>query len=169
MCTTRIMTGVGTPQLTAVMDCASVAYDFDVPVIADGGIRYPCDVAKALAAGAQTVMIGRLFSGTKEAPGEIIIELGEWGKERKFKKYRGSASLSAKLDRGEGNVHVEGTDKLEPYKGSVCKIVEKILGGVKSSMGYVGAKTIPIFQDKAEFQRVTSAGIREAYPHALLD
>lgn len=168
VCETRLRTGVGTPQITAIMDCADVAYEYGVPVIADGGIRWPGDVAKAIAAGADTVMIGRLFSGTEESPGEKI-KLGQWGEEREFKRYRGSASRNAKLDRGEGDKNIEGTDKLEPYKGRVADIVEDIIDGLRSSMSYVGALTLKEFQDKAEFQEVTSSGIREAYPHALLD
>lgn len=168
VCETRLRTGVGTPQVTAIMDCADVASEYGVPVIADGGIRWPGDVAKAIAAGADTVMIGRLFAGTDESPGEII-KLGEWGKEKKYKKYRGSASRSAKLDRGEKDSNVEGTDKLEPYKGPVGDIVRDIIDGLKSSMSYVGALNIAAFKEKAVFQRVTPSGIREAYPHALLD
>lgn len=168
MCETRIRTGVGTPQITAIMDCVCAVNGSGVPIIADGGIRWPGDVAKAIAAGADTVMIGRLFAGTDEAPGELI-KIGEWGREKRLKEYRGSASRSAKVDRGETDSYVEGNSKLERHKGPVEEIVEDIVDGLKTSMSYVGAKSLDEFRAKAEFQRVTAAGTREAYPYALYD
>lgn len=163
MCTTRTQTGVGIPQLHAVMEVAKVA---TVPIISDGGIRYPGDVAKALAAGADTVMIGSLFSGTDEAPGDLF-ETGEWPKNRKMKVFRGSASMSTKSANGLKTNHIEGTANLIEAKGSVVDVVNTIMDGVRSSMSYVGANNLDEFRNKAEFVRITSAGLNEAHPHGL--
>ena len=163
MCTTRTQTGIGIPQLQAVLDVAKVA---TMPIISDGGIRYPGDVAKALAAGANTVMIGSLFSGTDEAPGDLF-ETGEWPKNKRMKVFRGSASMSTKSANGLKTNHIEGTAKLIDAKGSVVDVVNTILDGVRSSMSYVGVDNLNDFRNEAEFVRITSAGLTEAHPHGL--
>lgn len=163
MCETRMRTGIGIPQLTAITDAASV---IDIPIIADGGIRSPGDVAKALAAGADTVMIGSLFSGTTEAPGDVFVT-GQWPREKTMKVYRGSASAAAKFSVKGAADYVEGTAKMVPSKGSVTNVVSTILDGVRSSMSYVGARTLDEFRMKAEFIQITNAGLAEAHPHGL--
>lgn len=163
-CNTRISTGIGIPNVTALIDCISIK--FDVPVIADGGIRYPGDVAKAIGLGAETVMLGSLLAGTFETPGEIQ-KVGKWPNEQLFKKYRGSASLEAKLESGQQGKHVEGVSKICSYKGKVERIINDILDGLKSSMSYVGASTISEFISKVDFVRVTQAGMVEAKPHGM--
>ena len=165
LCETRIRTGVGVPQFSALVDVCSVADDAGVPVIADGGCRYVGDVAKSLGVGADSVMLGSLLSGTKETPGEIIKQ-GKWPNEKLYKKYRGSASLDSKSDRGESN-NVEGNSKIIPYKGKVKRIISDISDGIRSSCSYVGASNILDFQSKCEFVRVTQAGAIEAKPHLL--
>ena len=165
LCETRIRTGVGVPQVSALIDVCSVADNHSVPVIADGGIRYVGDVAKSLGLGASSVMVGSLFSGTKETPGEIIKQ-GEWPNERLYKKYRGSASLDSKSDRGESN-NVEGNSKIIEYKGKVIRIISDIRDGLRSAFSYVGASDVLDFQSKCEFVRVTSNGTIEAKPHLL--
>jgi IMP dehydrogenase len=168
MCTTRRQTGCGVPNVTALMGCVSEAEKFDVPIIADGGIRYPGDVAKAIACGAESVMLGSLLAGTFESPGEIQ-KIGVWPNEQLYKKYRGSASLEAKLATGQNDKHVEGVSRLVPYKGHVGRIINDIVDGLKSSMSYLGASTIQEFIHNAEFVRVTNAGQIEASPHGLED
>jgi IMP dehydrogenase len=163
MCETRTRTGIGVPQLQAIMDIAKVAL---LPIIADGGIRSPGDVAKALAAGADTVMIGSLFSGTSEAPGQTIIT-GEWPNTQTFKVYQGSASLTQKMVTRGGHTNVEGTAKIVPAKGSVTDVVQTILDGVRSSMSYLGVDYVQQMREVAEFVRVTNAGLVEAHPHGL--
>ena len=165
LCETRIRTGVGVPQVSALIDVCSVANDNSVPVISDGGIRYVGDVAKSLGLGADSVMVGSLLSGTKETPGEIIKQ-GEWPNERLYKKYRGSASLDSKLDRGESN-NIEGNSKIVEYKGKVFRIISDIRDGLRSSFSYVGASNLLDFQAKCKFVRVTQAGQVEAKPHLL--
>ena len=165
LCETRIRTGVGIPQVSALLDICSTADIFGVPVNADGGIRNIGDVCKGLACGADTVMLGSLLSGTKESPG-TIEKIGEWPNEKLYKKYRGSASLDSKSDRGESN-NVEGNSKIIPYKGKVKRIISDIRDGIKSSCSYVGASDILDFQSKCEFVRVTQAGTIEAKPHLL--
>ena len=165
LCETRIRTGVGVPQVSALIDVCSVANDNSVPVISDGGIRYVGDVAKSLGLGADSVMVGSLLSGTKETPGEIIKQ-GEWPNERLYKKYRGSASLDSKLDRGESN-NIEGNSKIIEYKGKVFRIISDIRDGLRSSFSYVGASNLLDFQAKCKFVRVTQAGQVEAKPHLL--
>ena len=165
LCETRIRTGVGVPQVSALIDVCSVADNHSIPVIDDGGIRYVGDVAKSLGLGASSVMVGSLFSGTKETPGEIIKQ-GEWPNERLYKKYRGSASLDSKLDRGESN-NVEGNSKIIEYKGKVIRIISDIRDGLRSAFSYVGASDVLDFQSKCEFVRVTSNGTIEAKPHLL--
>jgi IMP dehydrogenase len=163
VCETRVRTGVGVPQLQAIVD---TAYEVDVPVISDGGIRYPGDAAKALAAGADTVMIGSLFAGTDEAPGEVFVD-GQWPNVRHMKIYRGLASATSKLLHKGAAEHVEGASKMVPSRGSVSTVVSDIMDGIKSSMSYVGAHNLDSFRDRAVFERITAAGLNEAHPHLL--
>jgi IMP dehydrogenase len=170
ICTTRIIAGVGMPQLTAVYEAAKALAKFDVPVIADGGIRYSGDVAKAIAGGASTVMIGSLLAGTDEAPGEMIILEG-----RKFKSYRGMGSLEAMEDGSKDRYFQDAEDDIKklvpegivgrvPFKGSVTEILYQMVGGLKAGMGYCGASSIEIMQ-QAKFVKITSAGVKESHPH----
>lgn len=173
ICTTRIVTGVGVPQMTAIANVSSALKGSDIGIIADGGIRYSGDVCKALAAGAKAVMIGSLFAGTEEAPGEVELYHG-----RSYKTYRGMGSLGAMAQRyGSSDryfqEHSSGTEKLVPegiegrvpYKGSMVNIVNQLLGGLRSGMGYVGCENIPLLHEKAQFIRVTSSGVRESHVH----
>nr|WP_197492617.1 IMP dehydrogenase [Methylomonas methanica] len=173
ICTTRIVAGVGVPQITAVSNVADALKGSGVPLIADGGIRYSGDVAKALAAGAHAVMLGGLFAGTEEAPGEVELFQG-----RSYKSYRGMGSLGA-MSQQQGSsdrYFQEDTEQVEklvpegiegrvPYKGSVLAIVHQLLGGIRSSMGYTGNSTIAAMHENAQFVRVTSAGMRESHVH----
>jgi IMP dehydrogenase len=173
ICTTRIVAGVGVPQITAVSNVAAALKGTGVPLIADGGIRYSGDVAKALAAGAHAVMLGGLFAGTEEAPGEVELFQG-----RSYKSYRGMGSLGA-MSQQQGSsdrYFQEATENVEklvpegiegrvPYKGSVLAIIHQLLGGIRSSMGYTGNATIEAMHDTAQFVRVTSAGMRESHVH----
>ena len=171
ICTTRIVAGVGVPQLTAIMDAAEVARDHDVPVIADGGIKFSGDFAKAIAAGADSVMIGSLFAGTDESPGEVYLYQG-----RSFKAYRGMGSVGA-MARGSADRYFqsdiknelklvpEGIEGQVPYRGPMGAIVHQLAGGLRAAMGYVGADTIRAFQNKAQFVRITNAGLRESHVH----
>ncbi|NOV31981.1 IMP dehydrogenase [Methylomonas sp. BW4-1] len=173
ICTTRIVAGVGVPQITAVSNVADALRGTGVPLIADGGIRYSGDVAKALAAGAHAVMLGGLFAGTEEAPGEVELFQG-----RSYKSYRGMGSLGA-MSQQQGSsdrYFQEDTEQVEklvpegiegrvPYKGSVLAIVHQLLGGIRSSMGYTGNSTIAAMHENAQFVRVTSAGMRESHVH----
>ncbi|MGB6230846.1 MAG: IMP dehydrogenase [Litorimonas sp.] len=171
ICTTRIVAGVGVPQLTAIMDACKAARDADVPVIADGGIKYSGDMAKALAAGAEAAMIGSLLAGTEEAPGEVFLYQG-----RQYKAYRGMGSVGA-MARGSADRYfqkeVSDTMKLVPegiegrvaYKGPVGPILHQLLGGVRAAMGYTGSETIGDFHANAEFVRITGAGLRESHVH----
>ena len=165
LCETRIRTGVGLPQVTALSDVCSVADNYNVPCIADGGVRYVGDVAKGLGAGADSVMLGSIIAGTKETPGDIH-KVGEWPNEKLYKKYRGSASLDSKSDRGESD-NVEGNSKIIPYKGKVIRIISDIRDGLSSAFSYVGASDVLDFQSKCEFVQVTQAGVIEAKPHLL--
>ena len=174
VCETRIRTGVGVPQVTALYECVEVADRFDIPVMADGGMKTPGCVAKAIALGAESCWFGSLLSGTKETPGPFQ-KVGEWPNEQLFKQYRGSASLSQKSHQGQSGSgpypmakNVEGNSTLVPFKGKAERIVGDILDGLRSSMSYVGAETITEFQAKARFIRVTNAGMIEARPHLLL-
>ena len=173
ICITRVVTGSGVPQLTAVLDSVREARDHDVPVISDGGIRNSGDITKALAAGSSCVMVGSLFGGTDESPGKTLVKNG-----KKFKMYRGMASFYASLGRKyreEGpqvvdsddlNDYVpEGIEAMVPYKGSVVEIVRQLAGGLRSGLSYCGAKTIAEMQKNAEFIKITSAGIIESQPH----
>ena len=170
ICTTRIIAGVGMPQLTAVYEAAKALEKYDVPVIADGGIRYSGDVAKAIAGGASTVMIGSLLAGTDEAPGEMIILEG-----RKFKSYRGMGSLEAMEDGSKDRYFQDAEDDIKklvpegivgrvPFKGSVTEILYQMVGGLKAGMGYCGASSIEAMQ-QAKFVKITSAGVKESHPH----
>lgn len=170
ICTTRIIAGVGMPQLTAVYEAAKALQKHDVPVIADGGIRYSGDVAKAIAGGASTVMIGSLLAGTDEAPGEMIILEG-----RKFKSYRGMGSLEAMEDGSKDRYFQDAEDDIKklvpegivgrvPFKGSVTEILYQMVGGLKAGMGYCGASSIEAMQ-QAKFVKITSAGVKESHPH----
>ena len=170
ICTTRVVAGVGMPQLTAIYNAAQAVADLGVPVIGDGGIRYTGDIAKALAAGASTIMAGGLFAGVEEAPGETIIFEG-----RKFKVYRGMGSLTA-MQRGSKDRYFqdveddikklvpEGIEGRVPYKGTVGEVMVQYLGGLRAGMGYCGAKDIPAMQ-QASFTKITSSGILESHPH----
>jgi len=171
ICTTRIVAGIGVPQLTAVMECVSAARAKNVPVIADGGIRYSGDVVKALAAGASSVMLGSLFAGLEESPGETILFKG-----RSFKSVRGMGSIGAMMQGSkeryrQGNVDEqhklvpEGIEGMVPYRGKLSPFVYQMVGGVRAGMGYVGARDIPGLWERAKFLRVTSAGVRESHPH----
>ncbi len=178
ICTTRIVAGVGVPQLSAVSSVADVAMDYDVPVIADGGLRYSGDVAKALAVGANAVMVGSLLAGTTESPGEMTIRNG-----RKYKQYRGMGSLGA-MTGGVGagkdryfqtsgsnmnstKLVPEGIEGVVPYKGEASQIVYQLMGGLKSSMGYVGAASIKEMHEKAELVHITPNGMSESHPHDI--
>ena len=165
LCETRIRTGVGIPQVFAIIDCVSIADDYNVPIIADGGVRNIGDVCKGLACGADTIMLGSLLSGTKETPG-TIEKIGKWPNEQLHKKYRGSASLDSKKSRGH-NKNVEGNHKVIPYKGKVKRIINDIQDGIRSSFSYVGANTIDEFHSKVELMEVTMAGNLEGKPHLL--
>ena len=165
LCETRIRTGVGLPQVTALLDVCPVADEYNVPVIADGGVRYVGDICKGLACGADTVMLGSLLSGTKETPGDIT-KVGEWPNEKLYKKYRGSASIDSKSDRGEYN-NVEGNSKIIPYKGKVKRIISDIRDGLSSACSYVGVRNILDYQASCELIEVTRAGQIEAKPHLL--
>ncbi|HAY50278.1 MAG TPA: IMP dehydrogenase, partial [Thalassospira sp.] len=171
ICTTRIVAGVGVPQLTAVLDCAEMAHKLDVPIIADGGIKFSGDIAKAMAAGASTCMVGSLLAGTDEAPGEVILYQG-----RSYKSYRGMGSVGA-MARGSADRYFqqdvqdnlklvpEGIEGRVPYKGPAGQIIHQLVGGLKASMGYTGSATLADFRERAEFVRITNAGLRESHAH----
>ena len=165
LCETRIRTGVGIPQVTALLDCISVADTYGCPTIADGGVRNIGDVCKGLACGADSIMLGSLLSGTKETPGEIE-KVGKWPNEQLYKKYRGSASLDSKKARGDKK-NVEGNHKVIPYKGKVKRIITDIQEGIRSSFSYVGANNLSEFHSKVELIQITKAGNIEGQPHLL--
>ncbi|WP_225334234.1 IMP dehydrogenase [Halomicrobium urmianum] len=173
ICTTRVVTGAGMPQITAVSQVADVASQHDVPVIADGGIRYSGDAIKAIAAGADAVMLGSYFAGTDEAPGRVITMNG-----KKYKQYRGMGSVGA-MSEGSGERYLkeeeedeefvpEGVEAATPYKGPLADELHQLVGGMQSGMGYVGAETIPEFKERAEFVRVSAAGQQESHPHDVM-
>ena len=173
ICTTRIVAGVGVPQISAIDECASAARKHGVPVIADGGIKYSGDIAKALAVGASCVMAGSLLAGTEESPGETIMFQG-----RQYKSYRGMGSIGAMQKGSNDRYFQEGTaaDKLVPegiegrvpFRGSIAGIVHQMMGGLRSSMGYCGSESIEAFWDKSEFVEITSAGLKESHVHDVI-
>ena len=171
-CTTRIVAGVGMPQLSGVMNCVDEAKKYDIPVIADGGIRYSGDLSKAIAAGAEVVMLGSILAGMDESPGEFILFEG-----RQYKSYRGMGSLGA-MKEGSGDRYFqegsevtklvpEGIEGMVPYRGPVKNTIHQLMGGLRSSMGYCGAKDIRDFHGKAEFIQTTAAGVKESHPHEV--
>ncbi|WP_426040688.1 IMP dehydrogenase [Brevundimonas sp. TWP2-3-4b1] len=174
ICTTRIVAGVGVPQLTAIIDAVRAAKDSGAPVIADGGIKYSGDLAKAIAAGASVAMMGSMFAGTDESPGEVFLYQG-----RSYKSYRGMGSVGA-MGAGSADRYfqkeVEDTQKLvpegiegqTPYKGPIAPVLHQMVGGLRAAMGYVGAATIADFQEKARFVRITGAGLRESHVHDVM-
>ncbi|OIO26704.1 guanosine monophosphate reductase [Candidatus Micrarchaeota archaeon CG1_02_60_51] len=171
ICTTRVVAGVGCAQFSAVCECARAARG--TPIIADGGIKYSGDAAKALAAGASSVMMGSLFAGTEEAPGEVLVIDG-----KKFKSYRGMGSVAAMMQGSKSRYsqdHIserkklvpEGVEGIVPYKGSVAGVIHQMTGGVKAAMGYCGARDLAQFKSRAKFVRITNAGLRESHPHSI--
>jgi IMP dehydrogenase len=170
ICTTRVVAGIGVPQITAIYDCATVARKYGVPIIADGGIRYSGDIVKALAAGADAVMLGSIFAGTEEAPGETEIYQG-----RRFKVYRGMGSIGAMqagskdryFQENEQKLVPEGIEGRVPYKGPLADIVYQMVGGLRAGMGYVGARNLTELKENSRFVRITNAGLRESHPHDI--
>ena len=171
-CTTRVIAGVGVPQLTAIMDAVDVAREFNVPIIADGGLRYSGDIAKALAAGADSVMVGSLLAGMDESPGEAILYEG-----RQYKSYRGMGSMGA-MEQGSGDRYFqegaeatklvpEGIEGMVPYRGPVKNTIHQLIGGIRSSMGYCGCGTIKEFGDRTNMVQVTGAALKESHPHEV--
>ncbi|MBC7343466.1 MAG: IMP dehydrogenase [Clostridia bacterium] len=171
ICTTRVVAGIGVPQITAIYDCAVAAKNQNIPIIADGGIRYSGDIVKAIAAGANAVMIGSLLAGTEESPGEIEIYQG-----RSFKVYRGMGSIAAMKKGSSDRYFQEGSNKLVPegiegrvpYKGPLAETIYQLVGGLRAGMGYCGTKTISELQTQTRFIRITSAGLRESHPHDVI-
>ncbi len=174
ICTTRVVTGAGVPQITAITDCVRAAHGTGVPITADGGVKFSGDVAKAIAAGADVVMVGSLFAGTEEAPGELILFQG-----RSFKTYRGMGSIGAmregSRDRyaqenidAESKLVPEGIEGRVPYKGTLAEMVTQLVGGLRAGMGYTGCRTIKEFQENTRFIRITSAGLRESHVHDVI-
>lgn len=171
-CTTRIIAGVGVPQLSAVIDCAEIGFKYDIPIIADGGIRYSGDVAKSLAAGANVVMLGGMLAGMDESPGETIVYEG-----RRYKSYRGMGSLAAMKEGGgeryfqqekdELKLVPEGIEGMVPFRGPVNNAIFQLIGGLKSSMGYCGAKNLKSFHKNKKFIEISSAGVKESHPHEV--
>jgi IMP dehydrogenase len=176
ICTTRVVAGSGVPQVTAIFECARAAASYDVPVIADGGIQYSGDVAKAIAAGADTVMLGSLLAGVDESPGELIISQGE-----RYKDYRGMGSVGAMKRRSyskdryfqadvsdESQLIAEGIEGRVPYKGPLANVVFQLVGGLRQAMGYCGAESIDALKTRSRFVRITNAGLRESHPHDII-
>lgn len=170
ICTTRVVAGVGVPQITAIYDCATVAREFGKTIIADGGIKYSGDIVKALAAGGNAVMLGSMLAGTDESPGETEIFQG-----RQFKTYRGMGSLAA-MEHGSKDRYFqadakklvpEGIEGRVPYKGSVADIIFQLVGGIRSGMGYTGSADLKHLREEAAFVRMTGAGLRESHPHDI--
>jgi len=171
ICVTRQVAGSGVPQLTAVIECSDAAREYGIPIIADGGIRHPGDVAKAIAAGAQSVMVGSMLAGTDESPGLIMTRRGH-----RYKASRGMASLTANIERNkrEGNdltreeiedYVAEGVEAAVPYRGKAREVLNQLVGGLQSGMSYSGAQSVEDFQQKAIFMRMTGAGLKESGPH----
>ncbi len=176
ICTTRVVAGSGMPQITAIFECASAAARHNIPVIGDGGIQYSGDIAKAIAAGADAVMLGSLLAGVDESPGEVVLYQGE-----RFKEYRGMGSMGAMRSRSfsKDRYFQEGvgqTEKLVPegiegrvaYKGTLGSLVYQLVGGLRAAMGYVGAPDIPSLKRDSQFVQVTAAGLRESHPHDII-
>jgi IMP dehydrogenase len=174
ICTTRIIAGVGVPQMTAIMQCAREASRAEVPVIADGGVRYSGDVTKALAGGASSIMIGSLLAGTEESPGETVLFQG-----RQYKVYRGMGSIEAmkegsrdryfqEVTEEESKLVPEGIVGRVPYRGPLADTIYQLIGGLKAGMGYVGASSIAELQAKAKFLKITAAGLREGHVHDVI-
>ncbi|HEV7374348.1 MAG TPA: IMP dehydrogenase [Pyrinomonadaceae bacterium] len=174
ICTTRVVTGAGVPQITAIRDCVQAARESNVPVISDGGVKFSGDVAKAIASGADVVMIGSLFAGTEEAPGEVILFQG-----RSFKTYRGMGSIGAMREGSrdrysqervemESKLVPEGIEGRVPYKGTLADMVTQLIGGLRAGMGYTGCLNIREFQENTRFVRITSAGLRESHVHDVI-
>ena len=174
ICTTRVVAGAGVPQVTAVMECARAAEKYDVPIISDGGIKFSGDITKAIAAGAHCVMIGSLFAGTDEAPGETILYQG-----RTFKAYRGMGSIGAMQAGSKDRYFQEEADEVSklvpegiegkvPYKGSLSAMVPQLVGGLRSGMGLTGSRNIDELRTKAQFVRITAAGLRESHAHDVM-
>src|SRR5262249_35386998 len=176
ICTTRVVAGTGVPQITAIFDCAQAALKSGIPVIADGGIQYSGDIAKAIAAGADTVMLGSLLAGVEESPGELIISQGE-----RYKDYRGMGSIGAMKRRSyskdryfqgeitnESRLIAEGIEGRVPYKGPLSTMVYQLVGGLRQAMGYVGAEDIAALKTRTRFVRITGAGLRESHPHDVV-
>ncbi len=170
ICTTRVVAGIGVPQVTAIMECAAAAKSYGVPIIADGGIKFSGDITKAIAAGANTVMMGSIFAGCDEAPGEFELYQG-----RKYKVYRGMGSIAAMENGSKDRYFQEDAKKLVPegvegrvaYKGTVEDTVFQLIGGLRSGMGYCGAPTIPDLQEKSEFVKISAASLKESHPHDI--
>jgi IMP dehydrogenase len=179
ICTTRVVAGVGVPQVTAVYQASLAAKPAGVPVIADGGLQYSGDIAKALVAGANAVMLGSLLAGTDESPGDVVFING-----KQYKGYRGMGSLGAMQSRGQAQSYSkdryfqddvlredklvpEGIEGRVPYRGSVATVVHQLVGGLRASMGYVGGETIPELQERGKFVRITAAGLKESHPHDI--
>ena len=173
ICTTRVVAGIGAPQLFAVSEAARAGREAGIPVIADGGIKYSGDITKALAAGAHTVMIGSLFAGTDEAPGEVVLYQG-----RSYKTYRGMGSLGAMAQGSKdryfqseidevGKLVPEGIEGRVPYRGSLSFNIHQLLGGLRAGMGYCGAENLSLLQEKAQFIRITNSGLVESHPHDI--
>ena len=174
ICTTRVVAGVGMPQLTAILEVAEAARNYDIPVVADGGIKYSGDLAKAIAAGADAVMVGSLLAGTDESPGEVVLYQG-----RSYKSYRGMGSIGA-MARGSADRYFqedikealklvpEGIEGRVPYRGPVANVIHQLVGGLRAGMGYTGARTIRDFQERAEFVRISAAGLRESHVHDVV-
>ncbi|MGD9580370.1 MAG: IMP dehydrogenase, partial [Vampirovibrionia bacterium] len=174
ICTTRIIAGIGVPQVTAILECVNVAKKYNIPVIADGGIKYSGDIVKALALGANTVMIGSLFAGTEESPGEIILYQG-----RSYKMYRGMGSIGAMKEGSkdryfQDNVTSdiklvpEGIEGRVPYKGTLSTSIYQLLGGLRSGMGYMGAINLKELSQNAKFVKISPAGLKESHVHDVI-
>jgi IMP dehydrogenase len=171
ICTTRVVSGAGVPQITAISDCSRATREGGVPLISDGGVKYSGDITKAIAAGADCVMIGSLFAGTDESPGETILYQG-----RTFKTYRGMGSMGAMSQGGSDRYSQEGSGKLVPegiegrvpHKGPLAEMVYQLVGGLRAGMGYCGCRTIAEMQQRAQFLRVTVAGLREGHVHDVI-
>jgi IMP dehydrogenase len=175
ICTTRVVAGIGVPQITAIFDCAEVARKHGVPIVADGGVQFSGDVAKALAAGADTVMLGNALAGVEESPGEIVVQQGE-----RYKEYRGMGSMGAMQGRSfskdryfqgsvdSGKVVPEGIEGRVPYKGPLGAVIHQLVGGLRQAMGYCGASTVDTLQREGRFIRISPASLRESHPHDVV-